>query len=200
MPVAVFDCALHPEVAAAAAKYRPFKIFLINLILSMGQSKVGMYINPRFKLPKMKSRGQIPLLSSWGVDMPDKFEEQRDQEKPKVEELDLESKDSEINMKVKENTSPHAFVKDKDFVVRYVGVPVEIVRISLKLPNHVGEKIKSSVTKVQTHFQDSKVLVEIPGCETLSVETNLTLKADGSKATCDLDKQHFVVSAAVASY
>lgn len=40
---------------------------LIRMILRAAMEKSNIYLSPEFRLPKMKVRGVIPLLSDWGL-------------------------------------------------------------------------------------------------------------------------------------
>ena len=55
---------MNPEILAAASQFRPLKTFLITLALSEAEKKVlQCQLDPHFKLPKMKSKGDIPPVS-----------------------------------------------------------------------------------------------------------------------------------------
>ena len=59
------DCPPHFLLPAQAATFRPLKAFLIELALGWVAHKAEMQLDPKFKLPKMKYKGdQVSSTSS----------------------------------------------------------------------------------------------------------------------------------------
>ncbi|GBF96758.1 hypothetical protein Rsub_09614 [Raphidocelis subcapitata] len=54
------DVVLNSGVLAAAARHRPLKAFLIDLVLSQVGQKHGLELDPKYKLPKMAYKGGAP--------------------------------------------------------------------------------------------------------------------------------------------
>lgn len=56
----VMDCVVHTDILEQAASYRPLKLFLTQLVLGWVQQKNGMQLDPKYKLPKMRYKGDAP--------------------------------------------------------------------------------------------------------------------------------------------
>lgn len=54
---AVFDCVFAEQVIKEAAQFRPMKIFIIECCLGWIQHKCKVQLDPKFKLPKLKYKG-----------------------------------------------------------------------------------------------------------------------------------------------
>lgn len=53
----VFDCVFAEQVMTEAAKFRPMKVFIIECCLGWIQHKCKASLDPKFKLPKLKYKG-----------------------------------------------------------------------------------------------------------------------------------------------
>ncbi|EFN57014.1 hypothetical protein CHLNCDRAFT_143682 [Chlorella variabilis] len=56
----VLDCIISSEVLAQASQYRPLKFFIIQLALGTAAQMTGQELNPQYKLPKMRYKGDAP--------------------------------------------------------------------------------------------------------------------------------------------
>lgn len=56
-PCTVFDCALSSHIMKSAASLRALKVFIIEMAISWIQSKYKMNLDQRFKLPKLRYKG-----------------------------------------------------------------------------------------------------------------------------------------------
>lgn len=56
---AVFDCVFAEQVMAEAARFRPMKVFVIECCLGWIQHKCHIQLDPKFKLPKLKYKGDV---------------------------------------------------------------------------------------------------------------------------------------------
>ncbi|KAF5828217.1 pre-RNA processing PIH1/Nop17-domain-containing protein [Dunaliella salina] len=58
-PCTTLDCCLNNDVIAMASKHRPLKSFLIELAVSWVSHKHKMELDMKFKLPKMRYKGEV---------------------------------------------------------------------------------------------------------------------------------------------
>ncbi|KAL4425454.1 hypothetical protein ABPG75_009470 [Micractinium tetrahymenae] len=58
VPCLVLDCILSTNLLAACAEYRPLKLFLIQLALGMAAQQTGLELDPQYRLPKMRYKGE----------------------------------------------------------------------------------------------------------------------------------------------
>jgi hypothetical protein len=63
-PCTVMDVILFPEALILAQDARPFKSFLIHLVLDQASTVLNDTLDPHFKLPKMRSKG-TPAPFTW---------------------------------------------------------------------------------------------------------------------------------------
>ena len=175
---AVVDCALNPRVLEAAKGYRHFKIFLIHIIMSTMSKEKGIQLHDEFKLPRMKVRGVIPILTSdsWGPQSTDvdvsSEAGNKTVEKSMVEEM--EEKMGEINA--------------KDVSVDYIGYPVNSIKMSCVLPLRDRNQLALGMADAQAFVQGSCVEIHLPHCRPLIIETHLSLDPKTAEACCDVKK------------
>lgn len=63
-PCTVMDVIIFPEALILAQDARPFKSFLIHLVLDQASTVLNDALDPHFKLPKMRSKG-TPAPFTW---------------------------------------------------------------------------------------------------------------------------------------
>lgn len=56
---AVFDCVFAEQVMTEATRFRPMKVFVIECCLGWIQHKCHIQLDPKFKLPKLKYKGDF---------------------------------------------------------------------------------------------------------------------------------------------
>ncbi|GAB4815474.1 hypothetical protein N2152v2_002520 [Parachlorella kessleri] len=56
----VIDCILNAEILRHAGQYRPLKYFIVQLVMGWAQQKNGLQLDPQYKLPKMRYKGDAP--------------------------------------------------------------------------------------------------------------------------------------------
>jgi len=60
----VLDCVINPEVLEATTHSRPLKMFLVQLALGETEKILNRQIDAQFKLPKMKTKGDLAPLDT----------------------------------------------------------------------------------------------------------------------------------------
>ena len=194
---AVFDCGVHPQVIKACKDIRAFKMHLIRMILRAAMEKSNIYLSPEFRLPKMKVRGVIPLLSDWGLS-------EYENGGVTCEKETVESDDGGVDaITVNRGGTETVDIRldSSKITTSYLGKPVRAVKIHIKLPLDVCERIKTNPENFRVFSRGSEVLLDVPGCRQVCIETNLSL--DGSKTTksvCDLKQKIFVAEIPIQSF
>jgi len=60
----VLDCVINPVVLEATTHSRPLKMFLVQLALGETEKILHRHVDPQFKLPKMKTKGDLAPLDT----------------------------------------------------------------------------------------------------------------------------------------
>eukprot|EP00890_Picochlorum_soloecismus_P000868 jgi/Picsp_1/1782/NSC_05253-R1_pih1 domain-containing protein 1 len=186
---AVFDCGVHPQVIKACKDIRAFKMHLIRMILRTATERTGIYLSPEFRLPKMKIRGVIPLLSDWGISEYKNVGMKREDE---TIETDYDDSDAAAVIRGGIVEDVDVCLDSSKISTSYLGKPVRAVKILVKLPKDVCKLIRMNPNKFRVFSRGSEVLLLIPGCRQVCIETNLSLDgAQTIKAVCDLKQETF---------
>lgn len=170
-------------------------MYLIRMILKSAMEKTGIYLSPEFRLPRMKVRGMIPLLSDWGISEYKNGGIKRGEEAVK---LDNDGSDAVI---IEGIESVNICLDSSNISTSYLGKPAKAVKIVVKLPPDVCEQIRMNPNKFRAFSRGSEVLLDIPGCRQACIETNLSL--DGgqtTKAVCNLKKKIFTAEIPIQSF
>lgn len=60
----VLDCVINPVVLEATTQSRPLKMFLVQLALGETEKNLSRQVDPQFKLPKMRTKGELAPLET----------------------------------------------------------------------------------------------------------------------------------------
>lgn len=178
----VIQCGIDRMILDASREDKRFKMVLTASILFQVIESCNVNVPQdleRIKLPRMKSKGNIPSITDWGTSIP--IYQQGDQQDEALEDKHIESislyeQEDEASMLV-EGKSKRLDGRQREgtsFNVRYNGVPAYSVSISVHDLRSKGESTESNMPKVYT--KGSKVHVQ-SSCmaQPLWIETNLML-------------------------
>eukprot|EP00884_Botryococcus_braunii_P008127 jgi/Botrbrau1/17315/Bobra.0015s0064.2 len=86
------DCIFNEDVVKQAQSYRPLKRFLIEMTLRWVEEKLGVKLDPHFKLPKMRYKGLMVQSQTVKIDRKPLVQEVRDLPEEPVFALPLNKK------------------------------------------------------------------------------------------------------------
>ena len=191
---AVIHCATHPRVLQAAFENVNFKRHLIAMVMSKVAKDTGMYLDPDIKLPKMKSKGSLESIMLWGMDesvLMDVLPDPCAASKNEVVTVDTTADGVECK---------HRLNKE-DWSMLFLGNPVHSIRIVVRLKGESCCVLAHHPTAGQVWISGSVIHIDLPKCERLSLETNLSLDSHRTnRALCSLEKETLTLELSLARF
>jgi hypothetical protein len=192
---AVLECVVGPQTLRHAAQYRPLKQYLVQLALGEAQRAAGAQLDPQYKLPKMRYKGEPePLVLPPSPDAP-----------PSPAALlggALQGAAAAAAAAAPAAAAPRRAAGIQEHrpaasagpgglvamqhSVKFVGRPVEAVQIEVRLPAGGGGGGAAApqfrAADVAVVVEAEVVRVEAPGCAPLSVRLPFAVAAAGASA------------------
>lgn len=185
----VVHCGIHPMVTLAMRGSRRFKMYVIDRILNVVPERLGSFagISRDYKLPKMRSKGDLPSFLEWGGTSSPSLANghhhgQSGGNEGRASEIVMHNGGAGADMKAKASRRIKDTPSEQGWTLEYVGSPVaHSVKICVTVPDAVVDGVKKDKCAIRARIRGSEVLVEAMDKkdqkETLlcSVETNVSL-------------------------
>ncbi|KAI8100421.1 hypothetical protein M9435_006905 [Picochlorum sp. BPE23] len=190
----VIHCATHPRVLQAAIENVNFKMHLIAMVMSKVAKDTGMYLDLDIKLPRMKSKGSLESIMLWGMDetvLMDVLPEPCVASKKDMVTVDTTGGDVECTHRL----------HNEDWSMSFVGNPVHSIRIVVRLVKESCCVLADHPTAGRVWISGSVIHIDLPKCERLSLETNLSLDSRrANRALCSLEKETLTLELSLARF
>lgn len=187
VPCTVIDVVYSDTILDACTVFRPLKIYICTLSICQVEKAVGRRLERKFKLPKMKSKGQpAPLRFTAGIaplssnTTPKTIVSGAEEPLPSSGKVQLG--DATIATSGRSSASPSPQLALKSCNVAYKGRPCDRVILSATIPEEASidpDQIRSGNAYVD--IQAEKITVDIPSCLPWHVQLPfLTVPIEGS--------------------
>ncbi len=191
-PCTVFDCAFNADVVKQAAAHRRLQVFLVELAMGWTSSKHDLILDPKFKLPRLKYKGD--QVKTHTIRKDPKRVVQEVQEVEEEPTFPLVTKKLPVTVKNLPKGARGAAavggergggLRAAEVAVDYEGRPVERVRVALSWAGEGSEEspgVRSD--EVSVAVAGEALEVRIKGFRDVGVP--LPFAVDAGAATCEL--------------
>jgi len=198
-PCTVFDCAFNADVVQQAVAHRRLQVFLVELAMGWTCSKHDLELDPKFKLPRMKYKGekvQTHLIRKDPKRVVQEVQEVEEEptfplvtkklpatvkNRPKAERGEPTEGSSGVGEGARES-GPQA----SQVAVEYEGRPVERVRISVSWGTGEGRGGSESVQVEDVAVAVTGETLEVRAKGVRDVDVPLPFAVDAGAAVCEL--------------
>lgn len=202
---AVVDAVVNDGVVRTAGEHRPFKAFLIDLILGHVGEKHKLQLDPKYKLPKMAYKGagpepqrvraeRKPLVTEVAADAKQSKQQQQQQQQagasstaqPATRQLPGAAAAATAGVAGKagggqQKSSDGAAAGPLDYAIEYEGRPVAAVKVTVQLPG-TAAVAAATAAEIRAEVSGCDVYVSVAGQDQLSVQLPFAVSPEGAEA------------------